>query len=99
MLSVRYFSRNCPRLFANTVAFHPAYLRIFGNQKPRNAFHFAQELSVFCLQRETLPRMVTKHEFVYAQNRAYSRLRVPTKRKYSLWPTKLNYRNAPPVLY
>ena len=82
MLSVKCFSRNCSKVFANKRVFHPAYNKIWENEKPRNKFSLFYRTGVFYFKRETLPRMVIKHEFVYAQNRAYSRIRLINKRAF-----------------
>lgn len=82
MLSVKCFSRYCPKVFANKRAFHPAYNNIWGNQKPRNKFSLFYITGVFVIGRRQLPRMVIKHEFVYAKNKAYSRIRLINKRAF-----------------
>lgn len=70
MLSVRCFGRNCPKVFSNTTTFHPAYSRIFGNQKMRSSFQ------LLYMGRKSLPRRVKKYEFISAQNRMYQKARV-----------------------
>ena len=82
MLSVRCFGRNYPKVFSNTTIFHPAYNNIWGNQKPRNKFSLFYMTGIFIIGRKQLPRMIKRHEFVYAQNRAYSRLRILNKRAF-----------------
>ena len=76
MISVRCLSRNAPNVFYDNRSPSVAFCRIYSVQKPRN--------TIKNLYRDSMCRFFTKHGFVYAQNRAYARLRIVKRRNYKI---------------